>query len=111
MYTSNKILSLIVVITFLTVVGVGYYNYFIRGDYLVTKQISCDPKIESCFVSDCESNDSSCDSKTTYKKISVESKYAGSNFDNLLSCPTVISSCQIITCQDSEVDAGEKCFK
>ena len=111
MTKSNKILFSILAVLFLVVASVGYFDYFVRGDYLVTKQIPCDPKTESCFASDCETNDSTCDSSTTYKKISITSKEAGSNYDDLLSCPLNSQSCTIITCQDDSVEVGEKCFK
>src|ERR1035437_7085645 len=94
----NKILLLVLVSAFLLIVLSAYYNFFIRGNYEVTKQVSCDPKVESCFVSDCESNDSSCDTTTTYKKISVISKYAGSDYDSL-TCKENSSVCKIITCE------------
>jgi capsular polysaccharide biosynthesis protein len=110
MEKKNKILLLILVCAFLLVVLAGYYNFFILGNYEVTKQVPCDPKTESCFVSDCESNDSSCDQTTTYKKISVLSKYAGSDYDSL-TCTENSNICKIITCQDDTIEAGEKCFK
>ncbi len=110
MKQENKILFFILGFIFLAVIGVGYYNYFVRGDYLVTKQVECDPNIDSCFVSDCESNDSECDTTTTYKKISIPSKYAGSDYDSL-TCSTGDSFCTIITCHDETVEVGEKCFK
>ena len=110
MKQENTILISILALIFLSVITVSYYNYFIRGDYLVTKQISCDPNIDPCFVSDCESNDSACDQTTAYKKISVLSRYAGSDY-NSLSCSQNSSICKIITCQASTTEAGEKCFK
>jgi len=88
----------------------SYYNIFIKNNYIVTKQIPCDPNTDSCFVSDCESNDSTCDSKTTYMKIQVPSKYAGSDY-NALSCSENSSFCKIITCMAGTVEVGEKCFK
>jgi len=110
MKNENKILLSILIPIFLFVIFFSYYNIFILGNYQVMKQIPCDPKVESCFVSDCEANDPSCDTGTTYKKISILSKYAGSDYDSL-TCPENSSFCKIITCQDSIVEAGEKCFK
>ncbi len=98
------------VIFFIFFFGFVFYNIFIKNDYEVTKQVACDPKIDSCFVSDCESNDSTCDTTATYKKISVISKYAGSDFDTL-TCSQGSSFCKIINCQEDTIEAGEKCFK
>lgn len=113
MKTTNKEAEYFFVIVIILAVSFfvfDFYNIFIKNDFRVLKQISCDPKISSCFVSDCESNDSSCDQTTTYEKISVVSKYAGSDYDSL-TCTENSSICQIITCQDSTIEAGEKCFK
>ena len=110
MKSGNKIIFLVLLLSFLLVIIFGYYNIFVLGNYEVIKQTSCDPKVELCFVSDCEANDPSCDTGTTYKKISILSKYAGSDYDSL-TCPENSSFCKIITCQDSIVEAGEKCFK
>jgi hypothetical protein len=106
----SKYLLLVICLLGLFVVVFNYYNFFIKNDYEVTKQIPCDPAIDSCFVSDCDSNDSTCDTETTYMKISAPSKYAGSDYDSF-SCTKGDPHCQIITCQDNTVEAGEKCFK
>ena len=106
----SRYLLLVICLLGLFFVIFDYYIFFIKDDYIVTKQISCDPKINSCFVSDCESNDPTCDSKTTYMKIRVPSKYAGSDYDSL-TCEENSSSCKIITCQDNTIETGEKCFK
>ena len=106
----SRYLLLVICLLGLFFVIFDYYIFFIKNDYIVTKQISCDPKIDSCFVSDCESNDSTCDTATTYMKIQVPSKYAGSDYDSL-SCTRADSFCKIITCQDSTVEVGEKCFE
>ncbi len=92
------------------VVAFSYYNFFIKNDFEVIKQIDCDPQIDSCFVSDCDSNDSECDTETTYKKITAPSKYAGSDYESF-TCVSGDPHCQIITCSDATVEAGEKCFK
>ncbi len=88
----------------------SYYVVFVSGNYEVIKQIPCDPKNDSCFVSDCEGSDSSCGMTTTYKKIFVISNYAGSDYDSL-SCPQNSPFCRIINCEDNKTEAGEKCFK
>ena len=106
----SKYLLLAICLVGLLFVIFNYYNFFIKNDYIVTKQIPCDPKIDSCFVSDCQSNDSTCDPTTTYMKIEVPSKYAGSDY-NSLSCAKNDPSCNIITCQDDTLETGEKCFK
>ena len=107
---SLNILFLLLVVTFGILIVFSYYNFFIKGNYYVTKQVPCDPHTDSCFVSDCQANDSSCDPNTTYKKIMVLSKYAGNDYVSL-SCLGDSPVCKIITCQQDTIEDGEKCFK
>lgn len=106
----SKYFILLICLSLFLVVVFGYYNIFLKNDFEVTKQIACDPAVDSCFVSDCESSDSTCDSETTYEKISVPSKYAGSDYDSL-TCTENSSFCKIINCEDDTLDVGEKCFE
>lgn len=106
----SKYFLLVICSVFLLVIVFAFYNFFIKNDYEVTKQVPCDPSVDSCFVSDCEANDSTCDQTTTYKKITAPSKYAGSDFESF-SCETGNPNCRIITCQADTIEAGEKCFK
>lgn len=106
----SKYFRIVVVLIFFTVLISSYYIFFIKNDFEITKQVYCDPKIDSCFVSDCDANDSTCDTETTYKKISASSKYASSDYESFL-CEEGNLNCKIITCSDSTVEAGEKCFK
>ena len=102
--------KIVVVLVFLAVLGFSYYNFFIKNDFLVTKQVECDPTTEACFVSDCEANDSECDTETTYKKIEAPSKYAGSDYEKF-TCEAGDPNCKVITCSPETVEAGEKCFQ
>ena len=106
----TKIVLWIIFSLFLASVAVNYYDFMIKGDYIVTRQVPCDPSVDSCFVSDCESNDPTCDTETKYKKISAPSKYAGTDYEKM-SCSQDNSICNIITCQEDTVEPGEKCFK
>ncbi len=106
----SRYFFLTICLIFVFVIFFSYYTFFIKNDYIVSKQISCDPAVDSCFVSDCKSNDSTCDPKTTYLKIEVPSKFAGTDYDSL-SCIKDSTLCKIITCDDSTVVSGEKCFK
>lgn len=106
----SRCLFIVICLIIVFIVSYSYYNFFFKNDYVVTKQISCDPKVDSCFVSDCKSNDSTCDPTATYLKIEVPSKYAGSDYDSL-TCAKGSSLCRVITCEDDTLDAGEKCFK
>ena len=106
----SKYFTAFVCLAFFLVLIFSYYNFFIKNDFEIIKQVPCDPTVDACFVSDCDSNDPACDSTTTYKKITAPSKYAGSNYDSF-SCEAGNLHCQIITCSAETVEAGEKCFE
>jgi len=106
----SKYVWLAMCAVFLVIAVFSYYHIFVKNDFWVVKQIPCDPQTEACFVSECESNDPNCDTTEPYKKIKVPSKYAGSDF-NSLNCQENSSNCEIVTCQEDTVDAGERCFE
>lgn len=41
-----------------------YYKTFVLRDYLIQSEIECDPYIETCFVSLCNSDDEECTSES-----------------------------------------------
>ena len=106
----TKYFEVVIFLAFLLLLAAAYYNFFIKNDYDVTRQVPCDPKVDSCFVSDCDANDPTCDQTTTYKKIIAPSKYAGSDYDSF-TCQSGDPHCQIITCKPYTTEAGEKCFQ
>ncbi len=83
---------LIAVLTF------DFYSAFIKNDFKVEEQAPCDPSTNSCFVSDCQTDDPTCDASTTYEKIFVQSNFAGTDHDTL-SCLPGSSLCKIVTCR------------
>lgn len=95
---------------FLSIIVVSFYSIFFKNDYEVLKWVECDPSVDSCFVADCETGDTECDSETTYKKIIVTSKYAGLDYDSL-DCSANSDVCQVVTCQENTIEVGEKCFQ
>ncbi|MEI7809966.1 MAG: hypothetical protein WCI41_00190 [bacterium] len=106
----HSLLTIFLFLSLSVIVFFCFYHFFIKNTFEVTKQVPCDPAVDSCFVSDCDTNDSTCDTTTTYKKIKAPSKYAGSNYENF-TCEAGNPNCEIITCNDSTVEDGEKCFK
>lgn len=104
------IFSVAVSAVFLLALASVFIHFFVERTYEVRWQVSCDPKKEVCFVSDCAANDSTCDSKITYKKIVAPSKYAGSDFANFF-CEVGNPHCKVITCSPETAEEGEKCFQ
>jgi hypothetical protein len=109
-FNVNDYLSISVVAVLFFILFFNYYHFFVKNDFVVIKQVACDPAKDSCFVSDCESNDPSCDSTTTYKKISVSSKYAGKDYE-ALDCIESGPTCTIVTCNADTAEEGERCFQ
>lgn len=109
-HKKSNYFSIIAVALFLVVILVSYYKFYVKDSFNVTKQVSCDVFVDSCFVSDCEANDPECDTTTTYKKIVAPSNYAGSDYDSF-TCESNSQNCQIITCNSDTVEDGEKCYE
>lgn len=105
-----RYITLAIITIGIAFVVVKYNTFFIREDYIVIKQIPCHVNNASCFVSKCESNDSTCNPTEKYLKIKVQAKYAGSDYESLL-CAGSDPHCQIITCEDSTIEPGEQCFQ
>ena len=105
-----SVFALTIYTVFLLIFVSAYFHFIIERTYEVSKQVPCDPKTDSCFVSDCEANDSTCDPTATYKKIVASSKYAGSDFEQF-ACEASNPHCKIITCSPETVEDGEKCFQ
>lgn len=103
-------LTLTLCVLFSLVLASAYFHFIIERTYEVSKQVPCDPKTDSCFVSDCEANDSTCDSTRTYKKIVAPAKYAGLDYEKFI-CEAGNLHCKIITCSPETVEDGEKCFQ
>jgi len=97
----SKILLWILILAAIVSVGITFYKTIIKKDYLISEQISCNPQIESCFVSRCDPTiDEGCelDESTTYYKI-IEKKAA-----NILLCDPNSESCSELTCGLDEGD-------
>ena len=100
--------SLILWFVFTAAVVMNYYTYVMKDEYIVTKTIPCLAGTGSCFVSQCLSDDSSC-TAAPYKKIRVESRYAGSEFERL-TCTSGDLHCSIVSCNSSTLESGENCI-
>ena len=92
----SKILVWIFIVALIASVGITYYRYIIKRDYLIFAHVSCDPKVESCFYIQCEGSD--CPSEIEYyKKISKKAF-------NIELCDSENSECQPLVCKDGEAD-------
>ncbi len=104
----NKILYTTASILILLVVVITAYKIFILHDYMISYEVACDPKIDTCYVYSCveTTGDENCiDSEVEYYKI-IERKASQSlmcEYNNL-DCSVCLENeinCQIITCDSS----------
>jgi hypothetical protein len=107
-YGSSRNFLFILCMVFLCIIVLGYTKIYIQNNYKVFKVSECDSLNESCFVSDCQENDSSCD-LTPYKKIEIPSQYAGGDYDSL-ECTSKQPECLNISCNSETIELGERCF-
>lgn len=104
----TKILYLISLLAISSIVAITFFKIFVLHDYLVSYQISCDPKIESCFVVVCDKETGEgCDvseAEKYYKLVEKKAfnaiKCSESDFNCLL-CQKDEVSCQTTVCDSS----------
>lgn len=121
----NKIFFTILALLIFISVSITFYKIVILKDYQIVDQVSCNPKIEKCFVSTCDpSTDDTCPASTTeqttyYKKISknadtiylCEKTTEEIGCKDELSCTPGEKNCSYIYCDPNNLDDGEECAK
>ena len=109
----SKILFWIFGILIVISIGVTFYKYVIKKDYLVFAQIKCDPQTESCFYAPCEGTD--CPAQIDYykkiekKAFNIEVCDPAVEGCNPLVCKDGEKDCTIISCSTSTLSEGEEC--
>ena len=121
----NKIFYIILALLIFGSIGVTFYKIVILKNYQIVSQVSCDPKIEKCFMSVCDpASDETCSSAsstaertTYYKNISKKAEIIflceqttekiGCNEE--LACTEGEADCSYTYCNQSELVEGEKC--
>lgn len=102
------------VLIVIIVSGVFQYRTFVeKRNYVVTNYLSCDPEVETCFISDCSpETDEECDTEP-YKKIAKLAKNIPA-CEDLTDCPETSCAmgeekCMITWCSPDAVEEGELC--
>jgi hypothetical protein len=118
---SNNIFFIIFFILILVTIGFTFYKIVILKNYQIVKQVSCNPIIEKCFITECDpSTDDTCSASSTisyYKKISKQASsiYACENTieqngcKDELSCISGEKNCSYTFCNKDSLEDGEKC--
>jgi hypothetical protein len=97
-------------------VGVTFYKYGIKKDYLIIGQAPCDQTIESCFYIPCADGDDACDPANVeyYKKVERKAfniKLCDPMIDgcDALTCAQNEQACSVIPCEENNLSDGEEC--
>jgi len=123
MEKANKIFYIILSLLIVGSIGITFLKIVILKNYQIIDQVSCDPKIEKCFMSECDpASDDTCPVDPAqrisyYKKISKNAGviYACGNTaekigcEGELSCTVGEQKCSYMYCDQNNLEDGEKC--
>ena len=109
----SKILMWVFIFSVCISVGITYYRYVIKKDYIIFVHVECNPEVDSCFYYECEEGDSECEIEY-YKKIekkafNIELCDSESPDCKPLFCAEGEKDCTITNCSVDNVEEGEKC--
>ena len=114
----TKILFTVFALLLIASIGVTFYKYMIKKDYLIFAHVECNPQEESCFYIPCEEGDSECDptaieyyKKITKKAFNVQICNTEDENCNPLFCSAGEKDCKITSCTPDNVEEGEACSK
>lgn len=118
MTKKSRAFFLVFFLIFIGSIGLAYYRYYIQRDYIITSQAACDPYVETCFVSLCDSNEDECSENpdeniSYYKDISRNAKNVPvcnptEEGCSALSCPVGETDCEVTLC-DTNVNGSIVC--
>jgi len=109
----SKVLFWVFGVLLVISIGVTFYKYVIKKDYIIMAYIGCDPQIERCFFVPCEGED--CPAEIDYYKIINKKAFNIELCDpettgcNPPVCKDGEKDCEIILCSEDTVSEGEKC--
>lgn len=114
----TKILFIVLILLLIVSIGITFYRYMIKKNYLIFAHVECNPQNESCFYVPCQEGDNTCSSTTIeyYKKITkkafnIEMCNTKDEGCNPLDCKNGEKDCKIINCTNDNVDEGEVCSR
>jgi hypothetical protein len=109
----SKVLFWIFGILLVASIGITFYKYIVKKDYIIMAHVSCDPQTESCFYVPCEGID--CTTEIEYYKIINKKAYNIELCDSTvedckpLVCNNGEKDCEIISCSVDTISEGEEC--
>lgn len=116
----SKIVFALFILMIIAATGLSFYRYFIRENYYIRAQVSCDPAIQNCFEHICDPEaEEGCSSviseRTSYYKFIEKKAYLIPRCDPQVdpSCDPMFcasgSDCREIICDGSIVTEGDHC--
>ncbi len=116
MNKKSQALTIVLVALILVSVFATYYRIFVRHNYQILAEVSCDPTTESCFVYQCDSEAGECTGDpaedTSYYKLLEK------NASKMPVCDAETEECPELVCAEGEIncsvrfcdaEAGEEC--
>ncbi len=96
----SQILVWFIVLAISFSTGLSFYRYFVKKDFQLYIKEVCNPKIESCFIHQCEDGDVRCsvypDGKFYYKII-YQKQYKAPDCTSI-NCPPITCDVNDTTC-------------
>lgn len=112
----SKILFSVFFLLVMGSIGLTYYKYVIKQDYLIVANAPCDPNSESCFYMTCAEGYDTCSSTESnyYKKVEKKVyniKMCDPSVDgcNPMVCAEDEKNCTVTTCSVEDLEEGESC--
>ncbi|MDD5750164.1 MAG: hypothetical protein PHU56_00735 [Candidatus Pacebacteria bacterium] len=101
MARKSKIFFIVFFFLVLAGVGVSFCKYFVLKDYYIRAEVECDPRMENCFMAECDPlSDDECpespDERISYYKIVEKKAY------DIPLCDSDSPDCQPFTCGQSD---------
>ncbi|MBU0722420.1 hypothetical protein KKA93_03130 [Patescibacteria group bacterium] len=95
----TKIFYVVASVAILFIIVIVFFKIFILHDYLISYQAPCDPKVESCFIVECDQETGEgCDLGEAEKYYKLIEKKAF----NAIKCAEDDFNC--LLCQKDEID-------
>lgn len=108
--TKNKIFWSIVGLVFAGSVGVSFWRFVIKRDYLIFGHGACDPAVESCFIDRCDATATEDDANVWVctGDVNEDVKYFAIHYRNASRIPLCDSTgeCDPFVCDDGEEECG-----
>ncbi len=119
----SKIFFIALAILVLVSLGITYWRYIVKADYIIQAQVDCDPETDACFIWECDPESleewERCtgipDEDIWYYKIVRRNAKNMSNCDpqdeecDAFACQPGESECEEIFCAPEDESTGELC--